>query len=182
MATPPDFVAGQVLTAAQLNKIGLWQISQTTLTAATDQNFQSVFTTDFRNYRLILELDGATVSALYFRTLVGAVVQTNNFFSVENRTQLSVGTVAVGTRSDSFGLLGAVGNLARSFYVVDVYAPQLATITAYSHQGTFGRSATDGDLYLGMASNRVTTQCDGFRLTTAGAANITGVVTIYGYH
>ena len=69
MATPPDFTAGQVLTAAQMNAVGLWKVTPTSVTgtgASIDSNgdvvvssggsnvtLNGVFSADFKNYKIL---------------------------------------------------------------------------------------------------------------------------------
>ena len=55
MATPPDFTAGQVLTAAQMNAIGLWLVkSQTIGSAVASVTVTGAFSADFDNYRVLI--------------------------------------------------------------------------------------------------------------------------------
>jgi hypothetical protein len=53
MATPPDFSSGAVLTAAQMNSVGLWKVASGSLSTATT-NFQGCFTSDYRDIALSL--------------------------------------------------------------------------------------------------------------------------------
>jgi hypothetical protein len=65
MATPPDFTAGQVLTAAQMNKIGLWVVkTETAFSAAASVTADSVFTADFTNYVLKLRYTTSTTGSV----------------------------------------------------------------------------------------------------------------------
>ena len=64
MAVPPDFVSGQVLTAAQMNKIGAWLVkSQTIGSAVSSVQVTNAFSADYENYRIMV---------------VGGVASTNN--------------------------------------------------------------------------------------------------------
>ena len=54
MATPPSFFAGAVLTAAQMNSVGLWLVSSTTIGSAVSTiNIDGCFTSDYRNYLIV---------------------------------------------------------------------------------------------------------------------------------
>ncbi len=73
MATPPDFTVGQVLTAAQMNSIGLFRVTTCTVssvggTAATVSNgvvtigtgntsvtVNNAFSSDYQSYRIFIE-------------------------------------------------------------------------------------------------------------------------------
>jgi len=74
MATPPDFTAGQVLTAAQMNQIGLWHISRTTIgSAVVSVTISGCFTADYTNYRVIVSgLTSASTGAGLNMTVAGA--------------------------------------------------------------------------------------------------------------
>jgi hypothetical protein len=53
MATPPDFSVGQVLTAAQMNAVGLWLVkSQTVGTGVSSVTVTGAFSTDYDNYKI----------------------------------------------------------------------------------------------------------------------------------
>jgi len=72
MATPPTFTAGSVLTAAQMNAVGLWRITSCTVTSAggtaatasngvvtigtnnTSITVANAFSADYENYKIIL--------------------------------------------------------------------------------------------------------------------------------
>jgi hypothetical protein len=54
MATPPDFTSGQILTAAQMNAVGLWLVKTDTITNAASKTVSDAFTTDFNAYRVFI--------------------------------------------------------------------------------------------------------------------------------
>ena len=54
MATPPDFVAGSVLTAAQMNAIGAWEIASASATSGSTLAVNNCFTTDYDAYMIVL--------------------------------------------------------------------------------------------------------------------------------
>lgn len=53
MATPPVFSAGAVLTAAQMNAVGMWLVKEVSLSGVTT-NIDNVFSSDFDNYRIVM--------------------------------------------------------------------------------------------------------------------------------
>ena len=74
MATPPTFSAGAVLTAAQMNKIGLWTTVPTsvangtisgnavTFSGVSSVSLNGVFTSDFDAYRIVASMYGSAFS------------------------------------------------------------------------------------------------------------------------
>ena len=94
MATPPNFVDAEILYASQLNKIGMWLISTSTIPAASaTYTTPTVFSADYDNYRVVIEgvitsvasdllvNFGATVTgyygSAYFDNYNGAATGTN---------------------------------------------------------------------------------------------------------
>ena len=178
------YTVGAVLTASDMNTYsansGYVALSKTTITTTATAQFVNAFNSTYRNYRAILELTGSGGSALYVRLLVGTTVQTGNILSVQQLAQLSVGTNVVGTRSDQYAQCGAVFGTYSSFYQIDFNAPFATAYTNFTFNGVGGRSNTDSDQISGANRNIVTTSIDGFEITTAGAANVTGTMTLYG--
>ena len=63
MATPPDFSVGQVLTAAQMNAVGMWLVkSQAIGTGVSSVTVTDAFSADYDNYKIIVS--GGTGNAL----------------------------------------------------------------------------------------------------------------------
>lgn len=181
------FTTGQVLTAAQMTTlqtdVGLNFISTTTFSGASTAQFQSAFTSTYTNYRALVSITGGSAQACYLRWLVGATVQTGNILSVSLGATTSGGaTVSASNRSDQFGLLGAVYATYATTFSLDIFAPQTVSYTSYNMStGVSGISVSDAGLNIIGGRNIATTQIDGFELTTAGATNIAGTMTLFGY-
>ena len=80
MATPPVFTAGQVLTAAQMNKIGLWEVyPETAVTGVSTITRDGVFTSDFTNYLLIITGTNASSGNMNMQFRVGGVTAATNY-------------------------------------------------------------------------------------------------------
>jgi hypothetical protein len=181
------FTSGQILTAAQMTTLqtntGLNYISTTDFSGATLAQIPSVFTSSYTNYRAIIRIKGAATAALYLRTLIGTTAQTDILYSISYGFRYSAGTgnVTASTRGDQYSLFGAVASTYQSNYIVDFFSPQAASYTNINMTGTFQFTATDHDAITTSTRNAVTTQLNGFELTTAGSTNIDGSVILYGY-
>lgn len=82
MATPPDFSVGQVLTAAQMNAVGLWLVKEQTIgSAVSSVTVTDAFNADFEKY--LLTVNGGTTSAANgdLRIKIGAAV-TGYYYSI----------------------------------------------------------------------------------------------------
>ena len=63
MATPPVFSAGAVLTAAQMNAVGLWEIkTQTIGTGVASFEVTGAFSSDYDNYKIVINSMDASVN------------------------------------------------------------------------------------------------------------------------
>ena len=79
MAVPPVFVAGAVLTAAQMNQIGLWRTkAQTSFSAASSVVADNVFTSDFESYCVIVRYTTTSTTGIAFQLRVGGVTAATN--------------------------------------------------------------------------------------------------------
>lgn len=160
---------------------GLQLIKTQTFTAQSTQQFTSIFTSDYANYRCSLDLTASTGTNFYIRFLVGTTVQTGNILSTNLYNQLSAGSLSKNTRSDQYGLIGAAFATYTSNYIIEWMNPQVADYTSYYANGVGGRSNTDSDFNQTFSRNIATTQIDGFEITTAGAPTLTGTLRVYGY-
>lgn len=179
MATPPDFTPGAVLTAAQMDLIGLWRIN-----GGSSMSYDNVFTTDYRNYRINFSLTNSTSQPIYFRfRAASADNSTTNYFDVVQGVQIN-GTanniLQSSQTSFTLGYAGSTENLRLSG-TIDVFSPQTATNHYILGTGTSPDSTFSRAMILNYASYfGTTTQFDGFKILP-NSGTITGVVQIYGY-
>jgi len=180
----PSFSAGEVLTAADMNAVGLWRVGGGALSGSTTV-FQSVFTDNYTNYRIII--DSPTLSAsdqVFYRLYSGATPNATNNYSFAYRG-LTIGGVASDANftSASAGVTGfsqnILNNVVLGAVVMDIYGPKLAQRTFATHQAALYAGAYVGR--QGMSLHDVTTAFDGIGFMTLSATTMTGTVSIYGY-
>ena len=189
MATPPIFSSGAVLTAAQMNAVGLWKITTATATSGGTMNIASCFTSDYSRYRIVGTVIGNSATAfdlgMRFYAGAGAPAATGYYWGV-TRVDVATGTSNVSSGNNStYANIGAIAaNNGRAFFAIDVVNPQLAQYTNWSSGATDSRSAAGyaGITASGTLSN--TTQYDsvqfGYGIWGTGTiANLN--VTVYGY-
>lgn len=70
MATPPDFTAGSVLTAAQMNAVGLWKVADQTISASSFA-INGCFTSDYDHYLVTMTYYGSNSSNANLRVRSG---------------------------------------------------------------------------------------------------------------
>ena len=180
MATPPSFTAGQVLTAAQMNKIGMWYIKEATLTGTT-VNITSCFSSDFDAYVLVLS-NAKTAAAVVtsFQLLSGSTPASGANY---NNQRLSVvSTTITGTQalSQTSGYLGTFGNDVESGYTINIYNPYLAKKTATYSSGLY--SGNVGYAYLETLGtfHGLSTSYDGISVIATGSSWSSGKAIVYG--
>jgi hypothetical protein len=183
MATPPVFSAGAVLTAAQMNAIGMWETAQVNWTSGGTVNVNNCFTSDFSNYRIIIRnAKHATTSVnilLRFRAS-GTDTAAGYYWS---RRFIPMGGAGGGDTGGSNttdivpGIVAGVSNAGAGS--IDVYDPQKAAVTSCTFQGIW--TVTTGEASMGSGFLNNTTQYDGFSLI-ANTGNFTALsVYVYGY-
>jgi hypothetical protein len=163
------------------NAVGLQYISSTTFTTVDPADFLSVFTSSFKNYRVILRYTGGQANAVYLRLIAGTTVQTNTIYSLTGGNSTGSTGWAGSERNDSYGQFVACYPTYHTSVSLDFFAPQASEYTAYVGNYVTGLSATSQAMGTVSGRNSVTTSIDGFQLTTAGATNITGTMVLYGY-
>jgi hypothetical protein len=159
---------------------GLIPLSETSFSGSSTAQFTSAFTSTYTNYRVVLSLTSSAAFAIYLRWLNSTTAASGNILSIEQRTQLSAGTLSIGTRSDQYGLVGNAFPTYTSNYTINIFGPQATDYSSYQAFGVTGRSNTDSDMVYSSGRNIVTTSFDGFEITTAGGPNLSGTMTLYG--
>jgi hypothetical protein len=184
MAVPPVFVAGQVLTAAQMNQIGLWQVkAKTSFTAATSVTVDNVFTSDFQDYLLILRYETSTAAQnINYQNRVGGVSATTNY----NFQRLLVASTTVSgartTAQASFPVGLGTGPGYPSLASVIISGPQLAGPTnATVHVSHADNSYAVPIMWYSASNHSTAVAYDGFELSVGGGANATGNYTVWGF-
>lgn len=186
MATPPDFTTGQVLTAAQMNTIGLWLVASGTL-SGVDENFQGCFSDDFRNYKIVIsDVTMNATGEIYFRMLSGATPASG---AADYRWAMRGLTTAAASADTANGGASAgftgmrndgANGLVVNSCILDVFSPKIAVRTLVIN-ATSTYPAAFANRH-GMSVHNVTTAYDGIQFLTTTATTMTGEVKIYGYN
>lgn len=192
----PSFNAGDVLTAADMNAVGLWRITNCTVTsvggtAATASNgvittgngntsvtVSNAFSADFRNYRIVFSYGTTSLGGRINVQLSGTTGA--NYFTVGYYVAYGVASVLPiatpgGGETSWYGVESNTGGFSG---VMDVLNPQADTKTFMtSHWMTNGLGGTVHGVE--NTNNRST----GFTLTLAAGGNINSnmAIRVYGY-
>lgn len=196
--TYPSFNSGDVLNASDMNAVGLWLVKGETAVTATNaspKGVESVFTSDYRNYRLTWYVSQATANAAFrIQWYSGTnTVETGAVYGfgwggyyVAAGPVYTFGGYAVTNpfALDTTGVfLGAdVGSGYTAHGWLDIYNPQVSNqVTRYTGQAYSGYTGTYYSTTLsGGGGTDTNTQYTGFRfIPSAGTATIT--YRLYGY-
>jgi hypothetical protein len=176
MATPPVFVAGEILTAAQMNAVGLWETkSQTIGTTVSSVTVTDAFTSDFSNYRIIISGGVASTSSNISMTLTGIA---GAFIYRQAGFYQSWGTATITAyAADGASWIVGQGTTDGWYSIIDITSPNLAlrkfaTINA-------GGTTTN---YVLPSTCTTATASTGFTITPGSGTLTGGVISVYGYN
>ena len=177
MATPPDFSSGAVLTAAQMNSVGLWLVkTQTVGTAVSSVAVTDAFSADYDNY--LITLNGGTVSTDASMSLIlGASV--TGYYGFMNYGAVGTNTaLGVGRDNTSSAVWIGGGTSGQMCHVrVEVIGPFKTAYTKLlnsSYQNGLNYGTMQGE-------HRVSASYTGFTLSPDAGTITGGTIRVYGY-
>ena len=176
----PVFTAGEILTASNMNLVGLWKIASGNLAGITTSgsDLSGIFSSSFRNYRLIVNVTAASTSTrLDMQFLVGTTPTGNYYHGGIGADYASNATVYFSrSNNDSELDMPDTASTARNL-TMDIYNPNVAINTMFS--GTY---VDVGSIYHYNWGGLVTgtAQHTGIRFkSSAGTIGLT--YAVYGY-
>jgi hypothetical protein len=178
MATPPTFTTGAVLTSAQMNAVGMWEI--TSYTATSNQGaftINSAFSGDYDSYRLIWS-GGVGVGAGSISVTLGASVAGYGWSLpyVVYGTGVGAGT-SVGPNAASFPLVGTFTTAYGNFDMTldDPFKAKYTRIfgayTSLSEAGMYAGIHAVATSYTSITITPVTANINGGTFTLYGVRN-----------
>lgn len=178
MATPPTFSAGAVLTAAQMNAVGLWLIkTQTIGSAVASVEVTSAFSSDYDAYRIILT--GGVASAQCDLKLTLGATATGYYYGLVYNTYnagTATGVAAQNTTSWVYGGTGTTNRLDAVIEIRDPYSAKNTTVSSY-----YTQTATTGGAGVMQGYLANSTSYTAFTLTPSTGTMTGGTVRVYGY-
>jgi hypothetical protein len=187
MATPPDFTAGQVLTAAQMNAVGLWLVKDQTFTSVTTVNIDTVFTNDFLYYSAIIVVNSVSVDTnlrLRYRNAGSTNSGASYFFGTLGITDGGTASNDNGLGATSHNLLGLdAGQTSGSARSINLhfFNPKETRKSSHTFQSWGWSQAGSGTYSNGGGTFDANNSFDGFNLFTEnGTSTMTGTVSVFG--
>lgn len=182
MATPPDFVSGAVLEAAQLNKIANWQvITTTTFSAVSTLNIDNIFSADFRNYWLTFDYTTTGANNVNLQMRVSGSNAATNYNVQSLDASSSTVTGARNTSLTSLPVLYSTNGNFQSHAQLFIFRPFLAEPTTMTLIGGENYAAYTSPLIrYNMMNHSTATSYTGLGLSVSGGQTTTGRYTVYG--
>jgi hypothetical protein len=176
MATPPSFTAGSVLTAAQMNAVGLWLVkSQAVGTGVSSVTVTGAFSADYNSYRVVIRGMKSAAPANVFLTFGATTSGYYGSFYYDNYNGSSTGTLR---RNNGSNLVVGTSDTTLSEYgaAFDVHNPFIAMSTTmagmyygYSETGWYGGTQAGANSYTSLVITPSTSTFTG------------GTISVYGY-
>ena len=178
MAVPPDFVAGQVLTAAQMNKIGLWLVkTQTIGTAVSSIAVTNAFSADYQNYWILIS-GGAGSTVVNLNMTLGST--TTGYYYAGWTSSMAVDSLTASRAQNAASFAAAgTGTTSRIMANILLYSPFETDETVAIYNNC--TATTSGSSYAlnGFLNN--TTSYTDFTLTTSTGTVTGGTIYVYGF-
>jgi len=159
-------------------------IATNTLSAVTSSSFNNVFTSTYRNYRIIWNITGTTTTAnMTMRLRASGSDNSASNYRWSQIYNTSAGNTPIGEKSDGTQTSFAVGfsrTSGNTDWALDVFAPQETSYTTISGQGVSNRISDSTSQFFNFGGGlSVDTAYDGF--TILADQDMTGTISVYGY-
>ena len=181
MATPPDFTSGQILTAAQMNAVGMWLVKTDTITSGSSKEITACFSSDYDNYKIVLSnirssgtanflmRMGTTATGVYY---YGGL--SRNYASATTNGEQGAGATSWGTGTVTTSSESAAAS-------IELQMPNMAQVTTFSCLGSDPRTIGAGARSYGGYLNN-TTQYTSMTLLLDSGTFSSCDVRVYGYN
>ena len=176
MATPPTFTTGQVLTAAQMNAVGLWLVkSQTVGSGVSSVEVTGAFNADYDNYFITWEGGVGSTGAMIQMQLGTSAASYNNILMYGTSYVTPTPTGGASNSASSWNFMGwADANFAH--LDVRLFGPYLTKYTgcAMTYMG-------DSNAGVGGGIHKVASSYTSFKLIPNTGTLTGGTIRVYGY-
>jgi len=178
MTTPPDFTAYTPLSAATMNKVGLWLVkSQTVGSGVSSVTVTGAFSADYDRFRITIDNIVASVAGDMQMRVGSATAQYYGIYNYQISTGSSNTFYQNATGSAYIGGLSTSGSAGEQTISFDISQPNKATRTAWTGQA-FGNN-----YYFSFGYQLAdTTQHTSFTIFPGAGTLTGGTICVYGYN
>jgi hypothetical protein len=181
----PVFASGDILTASDMNAVGLWKITSGTVTSGTSFDITSVFTSDYDSYKLVLTQIRTNVAggSIQLRTLASGTAAITGYYYGVTAVDTGVGTSAVfrGNNATFIETLSVQNGAVSGMVSVEIHNPFTTQYTSFNGQSTDSRagSSYSGISFAGQLAN--STSYNGIRVLLSANSFTNCNYKLYGY-
>jgi hypothetical protein len=178
MPTPPDFSSGAVLTAAQMNAVGLWLVkTQTIGNAVSSVTVTGAFSADYDNY-LVTVTGGVASTSASIGLRLGASA-TGYYAGLVYLVYSAAAVSVIGTNNgSSFNFVGAgtTSSLVVNMQIMNPFNAKTTGISnAYIDSSTVGAGGTHNGFHNSAVSYTAFTLLAGAGTWTGGTIRVYGM-------
>ena len=183
--TFPSFSAGDVLTATDMNSVGMWEITSGTVTSGTSFDLTSVFTSDYDSYKLVLTQirTNASGGSIQLRMLASGTPAITGYYYGVTAVDTAAGTSAVfrGNNATIMETLSVQNGAVSGMVSCEIHSPFTTQYTSFNGQSVDSRAAGSysGISYAGQLAN--STSYNGIRVLLSANSLTNCNYKLYGY-
>ena len=175
--TFPTFSAGEVLRAQDMNAVGLWLVKTVTIgTGVTSVPVTSCFSSDYENYRIIIENQSTNGSASHLMQLDGITgsnyLSGGSYGSWTVAAQTGYGSAFATTWTLSANLAASTATMIQ----MDIMNPNAARRKTASN---FAQAGNGHATFNHVCTS--TSSATGFTISKSGETMTGGTIRVYGY-
>ena len=161
---------------------GLTQIANVSVpSSVTSVSLDNVFTSRFRNYRIVINVTTKTANGkMFMRYRVGGVDNVASTYNWGNVLCRANGTILGDGQSNVTEIVPMYSNASPAAVIIDVFSPQLSTQTQVTYHSQSGDLSTYFAVH-GSCAFAANTVFDGFTFFNQGTETFTGEIRVYGY-
>lgn len=174
----PVFAPGDILTAADMNAVGMWLVKKQTIgNAVSSVNVTSAFSANYENYRIVVSGGSGSAATAGLNMTLGATVA-GYYTGQQQNTWASVGSATGAVNTSSWSGIGlSTTNILHMD--ICVYMPFAADQTLMAGFGILGNTTGYIRFNGGYLDN--TTSYTDFTLTPSSGTITGGTIYVYGF-
>jgi hypothetical protein len=174
----PIFAVGEVLTAANMNQVGLWLVKTQTIGATVASvTVTGAFSADFDNYKIVMH--GGVASAVSAALTLQVGGATTGYYAGYSRVNYSgTANLAGDNNASSFSRVG-LGTTGEATATFELLQPFLAKNTFYTGFFAGQQTTSNGGAAAGFLNDSAS--YTDFTIAPASGTLTGGTIRVYGY-
>jgi hypothetical protein len=178
----PSFASGEVLTAADMNAVGMWRVATASPSGAQTTDITNCFSSDYDFYLLEAAYYGSTATDFQFRFLTGT--NTPNTAANYNRDGFYylAGVTNFGSSNATSQFFGNTAGLSSTISTTRIVFHNPFSSTTRTACEHFHFDVQSGLTATFASQHTTTTSFTGLRIYSSnGSTTLTGRINVYGY-